>query len=242
VTFAIVGASAGLGRALAEECARRRHDVVLIATDERDLKALAAHLRLTYGVNADWISFRIGAVDEHALAQSIQSKASIDGLLFPIGVASDEDTAFLPKSTTKMIVDVNFIGQVMLVSDLWPILASRSKAYIVGFGSVASIRGRRRNVVYSASKRALLSYFESLRHIAVGTTVRIHFYQLGYLETQQTYGKSLLFRKAKPSEVARFVMDRLDRDEPAKVYPGFWAIVSFVVQWLPWPVFKRLQF
>jgi short-subunit dehydrogenase len=242
VTIAIVGASAGLGRALAEECGRRRHNVVLVASDERDVKALAWHLRLMYGVTAEWVPFHVGSGDERMLAESIQSKMAIDGLFFPIGLSSEDDTGLLTVDMSKLLVDVNFLSQTALVTCLWPVLLNRPKAYIIGFGSVAAIRGRQRNVIYSASKRALSSYFESLRHIAVGTSVRVHFYQLGYLDTLQTYGKQLLFPKAKPADVAKFVMDRLDRDEPALTYPRFWTLVSAVLRWLPWPLFKRLQF
>jgi short-subunit dehydrogenase len=242
VTFAIVGASAGLGRALAEESARRGHNVVLIASDERDLRSLARHLHLMYGVMTEWVAFRIGLADENDLARSIESRMPIDGLLFPIGLALDNDTGFLPADAARMLMNTNFLSQAALVSYFWSSFLLRPRAYVVGFGSIASIRGRRRNVVYAAAKRALLSYFESLRHIAARTSIKVHFYQLGYLETQQTYGKRLLFPKAQPSDVANFVLNRLDRDQPPIVYPRFWSLVAFVLKRLPWPVFKRLQF
>ena len=46
----VVGASAGVGRALAEGLAARGYDLLLVASDQRDLDAEAAHLRLTHGV------------------------------------------------------------------------------------------------------------------------------------------------------------------------------------------------
>jgi short-subunit dehydrogenase len=242
VTFLIVGASAGLGRALAEECARRGHDVVLLASDERDLIALAAHLRIVHGVTAEYVACRIDSNDDEVWAALESVRASMDGLMFPIGLASDEDTGLLAPREARRLIDANFVGPASLISRFWPELLERPRAYVVGFGSVAAIRGRRRNVVYAAAKRGLLSYFESLRHLAVGSPVRVHFYTLGYLDTQQTFGKPLPFPKARPEQVARFVLDRLDRDEAATVYPRFWSAIGMVLRAIPWSIYKRLNF
>jgi short-subunit dehydrogenase len=137
---------------------------------------------------------------------------------------------------------VNFLSVVNITAGLWPMLVGRPRAYVVGFGSIAAIRGRRRNVVYAAAKRALVSYFESLRHMSIGTEVRIHLYQLGYLKTQQTIGKRLLFPAASPDRLAEYVMDRIDLDHGSRFYPFFWRPVSLVIRSLPWGIFKRLDF
>ena len=40
------------------------------------------------------------------------------------------------------------------------------------------------NVAYSAAKRALASFFESLRHACADTGVAVQFYVLGYMDTE----------------------------------------------------------
>ncbi len=193
----IVGASAGLGRALATEAARRGHNMLLVASDERDLRALTAHLHLQYGVRAEYLAFHIqdSVETEWGIVAAAQKFTSIDGLLFPLGYASDGDDGNLDTRAAKRLVEINFLSIAAVTHAFWHSLASTPGACVVGFGSIASIRGRSRNVVYAAAKRALGSYFESLRHIAVGTKIRVQFYELGYLDTQQTIGKHLLFSK-----------------------------------------------
>ena len=44
MTYLVVGASAGVGRGLAARFAAAGHDLVLVASDERDLAAMAADL------------------------------------------------------------------------------------------------------------------------------------------------------------------------------------------------------
>jgi short-subunit dehydrogenase len=112
----------------------------------------------------------------------------------------------------------------------------------VGFGSIAAVRGRSANVVYSAAKRALESYFESLRHRLTSAKVRVQFYRLGYMDTQQSFGKRLLLPKASPEQIARDVVRNLDRDVGFTTRPRFWIAVSLIVRCLPWALFRRLKF
>jgi len=93
-----------------------------------------------------------------------------------------------------------------------------------------------------AAKRALSSYFESLRHLAVGSNIRVHFYQLGYVETPRTHATKLPLPKASAGRLARLVLDRLDRDSGPVIYPAFWMPVSLGLRWMPWFLYKRLRF
>jgi short-subunit dehydrogenase len=77
---------------------------------------------------------------------------------------------------------------------------------------VAATRGRATNVVYSASKRALQTYFEGLRHASVGTPVRVQFYVVGYLDTNLAFGRRTLLPRADPEGLAARVVRDLDRD------------------------------
>lgn len=59
----VVGASAGLGRALAAALAASGHDLVLAASDLRDVAALASDLRLRHGVRAAAVAVDLGSSD-----------------------------------------------------------------------------------------------------------------------------------------------------------------------------------
>jgi short-subunit dehydrogenase len=159
----------------------------------------------------------------------------------PIGAASERDTDALDAVTVDRLIRINFAVPVEITAALWPAL-KQAPGYVVGFGSVAAIRGRNRNVIYAAAKRALVSYFESLRFLAKGTGVRVHFYQVGYLETQQTFGKRVLLPTARPRALARLVFDRLDRDESPAYYPRFWWAIAVILRLLPWRIFSRMEF
>ena len=97
-------------------------------------------------------------------------------------------------------------------------------------------------MIYAAAKRGLASYFESLRHITAQSKVHVQFYQLGYVETQQTFGRRLMFQPAQPAEIAAVVVQNLDRDIGMRHLPRYWAPIAWLVSALPWAIFKRLRF
>jgi short-subunit dehydrogenase len=216
----------------------------LVSSDGRDLAAIVADLHLRYGVRAEYFicEFGVDPGHEDAVAAAAKRFGTLDALLYPIGFAQQDDTGFQDHRAALSLVKANFLAQVSLTAALWPVLLERRHAFIVGFGSVASVRGRSRNVIYGAAKRALGSYFESLRHLATGTNIQVHFYQLGYLNTQQNFGKRLLLPKASPESLARVVLKQLGRAHGPVFYPWYWRPIAFGLRFVPWFIYKRLQF
>lgn len=240
----VVGASGGLGRALVEELASRGHDLVLVASDERDLQAERSHLRLKFGIRCEYAACHL-THRQPWLAQIVTAASRferIDALFFPIGHSQADDVGTLGADAVYDIVESNFTAVAILVAHFLPGILARNDGCIVGFGSIAAIRGRKANIVYAAAKRSLASYFESLRHLAAGTRVRVQFYQIGYMDTQQSFGRKLLFPKCDPRAVARTVVHNLNRDFGMRYIPRFWTLVSWILKLLPWPIYKRLNF
>jgi len=243
VTTLILGASAGLGRELARQFAARQHRLLLIARDAADLEAEAKHLRLVYGAEVEFVA--ADAADPVALTRLLSALAcapTIRNLCFPVGLTIEPDDGLLPAPETVALVNANLTSIMAVTALFLPAMLQADRGNIIGFGSVAAIRGRRANIVYAAAKRGLESYFESLRHRLAATGVEVQFYRLGYVATRMTYGKTLLFPAATPEAVARRVLRGLDRDIPLTHIPGFWAGIGAVVRALPWSLYRRLDF
>jgi short-subunit dehydrogenase len=240
----IVGASAGVGRALSELLAARGYDLVLLSSDDHDLLALAAHLRLMHGVQVTGIAAD-ASQPESCLEQvksAIETFRVFDSVFFPIGASRTDDRGLLSLSEAQSLLNVNLVTVVGVTSYVLPRMLEARQGTLVGFGSVAAIRGRGSNVVYAAAKRGLMSYFESLQHLTSHTGVHVHFYQLGYVATQQSFGKRLLFSPATPERIAETVVRNLGQDRTLTFLPGYWAFIARIVSNLPWPIFKRLDF
>jgi short-subunit dehydrogenase len=240
----VVGASAGVGRALCEALGARGASLLLVASDARDLDALAAHLRLVYRVEVQTVAADATRVTEFVeqVGNAALAFGGIDNLYFPIGASSAKDRGLLRMRQASDILSTNLTVVIGITTHFLPQLLTLQKANIVGFGSIAAIRGRKTNVVYSAAKRGLESYFESLRHLTAATGVRVQFYRLGYVATQQSFGQRLLFPVVTPQQVAQEVLRNMEKDIGKRFFPRYWALIALVVSMVPWPIYKKLDF
>jgi short-subunit dehydrogenase len=241
----VFGASAGIGRYLCRALAARGQNVTIISRDIRDLEAESAHCKAVYRVEVDCIALDAADPQEvfNALTAYVTgSNRYFHALLFPVGGVFEDDQVRASVDTITRTLNVNLASIMIAVSVLLPRLAMDGKRTIVGFGSIASVRGRNRNVAYAAAKRGLESYFESLRHELSTAAVNVQFYRLGYIATQQSFGKRLLVPASDPETVAATVVNDLPRTFGARSLPRFWFLVAIAVRVLPWHLFRRLRF
>jgi len=244
LNFLVVGASGGLGRAICERLAEAGHHLIVVSSDVRDLEAMRSDLDSRHGTRvciapADTATDG-GYLDE--VVRAAQEMGGVDGVLFPIGGLSPDDSGALDAASVEWLVRTNFTVIVDAVSRLLPPMRELGRGAIVGFGTIAAERGRGRNVVYASAKRALQTYFESLRHLCSGSGVVVQFYVLGYLDTSLASGRTKLFPKGSPERLADRVLANLNRDMPIVYYPWFWRFVGLGLRWTPWFLFKRLRF
>lgn len=240
----VVGASAGVGRALCETLSARGVPLLVVSSDMRDLEALAEHLRLVYRADVKIVAADAADVTEFvdAVDKVAAESDGIDSLYFPIGASHAEDRGLLSGKQATAIISTNLTVVIAITARFLPRLMALPRARIVGFGSIAAIRGRSSNVAYSAAKRGLESYFESLRHIAADSGLTVQFYRLGYVATQQSFGQRLLLPVVTPQQVAREVVRNMDRDIGRTSFPRYWSLVALAVYWMPWAIYKKLNF
>jgi short-subunit dehydrogenase len=241
-TAIVIGASSGLGRALAAELARRNYSLLLLASDLRDLDALGASLNLAHGIAVRALALDlVREADPGArILAALDGMPAASALLLPIGYSRDDDDLSLDAAGIGQLLAVNLHPPVAIVHALLPTLA-QAHGSIVLFGSVAATRGRGRNVVYAAAKRALVSLYESLRQRYRTRELCVQLYELGFMKTNLTHGMRLPLPAADPDSVARTVVRRLGRGSSRRYLPRWWAPVAVVVRWMPWWVYRRLK-
>lgn len=242
MTTLIVGASSGLGRALAQELAQRGHDLLLIASDARDVGAIAADLSLRHGVDVHTLALDLGREPDPGarIAAALEGMPPLAALLLPIGNSREDDDLALAAADIGQLLAINLHAPLAIVHALLPRLLE-TQGVIVLFGSVAAIRGRGRNVVYAASKRALVSLYESLRQRYPPQQLRVQLYQLGFLATNLTHGLRLPVAAADPARIARRVADRLGRGSACRYLPRVFGLIALLVRALPWGLYRRMR-
>jgi len=240
MAYVIIGASGGLGRALADRLAADGHPLVLVARDAEALAALAGMLRDRHGIEAETVAADASAGADYLerVAAAARARGGINGLLLPIGLALRDGLGTQP-ATIRELAGTNFLAVAEAVMVLWPHLVEGG-ATVVGFGSVTGVRGRTRNFVYGAMKRALFSYFESLRLAARGTPVKVQFWVLGFLDSGVMAMERTPLPKGDPDALAARVVKDLGRDRGPAYFPRWWRWVALALRLMPWPIYARV--
>jgi short-subunit dehydrogenase len=242
MTTLIVGASSGLGRALANELAERGHALLLVASDPRDLGALATDLQLRHGVGVRTLALDLAREGDPGsrIAAALEGMPALDALLLPVGLSRTDDDLSLDAARIGQLLAINLHVPLAIVHALLPRLLE-SHGVIVLFGSIAAVRGRGRNVVYATAKRGLESLYESLRQRYRPQQLRVQLYRLGFIATNLTHGMSLPTPAADPQTIARTIGSRLGRGSACWYLPRKFALIAFVVRWLPWMLYRRMR-
>ena len=241
-TAVVIGASSGLGRALAQALARDHHALLLIASDRRDLDALASSLNLAHGIAVRALALDLGREADPGvrIGAALEGMPPLSALLLPIGQSREDDDFSLDAAAIGQLLAVNLHAPLAIVHALLPRLVE-ARGTVVLFGSVAATRGRGRNVVYAGAKRAVVSLYESLRQRYRTRELRVQLYELGFMATNLTYGLRLPLPVADPADVARAVVRRLRSGSSRRYLPRWWRFVALIVRCLPWFVYRRLK-
>jgi short-subunit dehydrogenase len=170
----ITGASSGIGKACAEEFAKRGANLVLAARQYVTLCEITASLEKQYGIKALAVQSDVSKEEdcEHLIKQAVATFGKIDILINNAGLSMRALFQDVDLSVLKNLMDVNFWGTVYCSKyALSEILKTRGS--IIGVSSIAGYRGLPGRTGYSASKFAMNGFMESLRTELLKTGVHV---------------------------------------------------------------------
>jgi short-subunit dehydrogenase len=161
----ITGASGGLGKAFAVECARRGWDLSLTDLDRESLATLAAGLERTYGISVEYqTSDLMDPSSRGELFRKLGSgKTRYRGLINVAGL--DVEGIFRERSRQEVrgIVRLNVEGTVEVTHNLLGKTDPRQPFWIITVSSLAAFFPIPVKATYAASKRFLLDFSLALR-------------------------------------------------------------------------------
>ena len=163
----IVGASDGIGAALARRLAREGYTLALLARRGDKLESLCAEINQLIGESR--VRAYVHDVAEHEKAPSLLRRivADLGGLDLVVFVAGvNYPPGGIDKynfENDRQMIEVNLIGAMAWLTPVAEMFQSAKAGQIVGIGSVAGDRGRVGNPGYNTSKAGLATYLEALR-------------------------------------------------------------------------------
>jgi len=240
----IVGASSGIGRAIASRWARAGSDLILAGRDLDDLSRTAADLRVRFGRQVDVVSFDAVAFDAHeSFWRECQLRAggALDGLVMLHGNLPVQSEAQGDVQIARRAIDTNFTSAATVLTLAANDFEAQKRGFLCVFSSVAGDRGRQSNYVYGSAKAALTTFLQGLRNRLFKSGVAVITVKPGFVDTGMTWGLPGMFLVASPDQVAADVY-RAVRKRKAEIYtPWFWRYIMRIIKTVPETVFKRMK-
>ena len=241
----VVGASSGIGEALARRLAADGSRVALVARREEELRRIMGEINGAVGEErAIAVAHDVRNVsDVPDLVQEIARRlGGLDLVIYAAGsmpaVAADEyDTI-----KDREMLEVNLLGAVAWLNPVAERMARLGRGTIVGIGSVAGDRGRAPNPVYCTSKAGFHTYLEALRNRLAKLGVKVVTIKPGFVDTAMTRGKEGLFWLISADRAAEIILKKARRGVVTAYVPARWRPVMTVVRSIPSFIFSKLGF
>lgn len=231
----LVGASEGLGRAVAEEMSRRGAHLILSARNADRLAELADSLPGPAEVVPVDIADRASVEAAAALA------GRIDGVVFLAGVYWPQGADKWVASEVEAMCDINFTGAARVVGAVIGDMVARNGGHIVLTGSLSGFRGLPGAIGYAASKAGVMALAESMQCDLRKTGVRVQVANPGFIRTRLTEKNdfSMPFIMD-PDQAARIMVDFMETRRFKISFPRLFSLVFRGSQFLPDALYFRL--
>jgi len=166
-TALITGASAGIGKAFAEEFARNGYDLVLVARRRERLEEIGAGLKAAYGITATVLSMDLS--EPHApiaiFEKLQQDNIAIDVIVNNAGYALSTKFSEENWNNQAMFLNVMLTSVVRLCHLFIPGMKARGHGQIINVGSIlAYMAGTpgKLNELYVGAKSFIVKFSQSL--------------------------------------------------------------------------------
>jgi len=244
----VLGASSGIGAALARQLAGVGCRVALLARRESELAAVADAINGARAASSPQPLARPYVHDVTCTAEVqplfggiVNDLGGLDLVVYAAGVMPVLLEAEYSLEKDRQTVEVNLVGAIAWLNQAARHFARTRSGTIVGVSSVAGDRGRRGYPVYGASKAALDAYLEALRHRLARSGVAVVTAKPGPVDTRMSAHVRRRPFLISADRAAREILAAAARGTPVAYVPRLWRPIMFAVRSLPHALFARLD-
>ncbi|MGM0619546.1 MAG: SDR family NAD(P)-dependent oxidoreductase [Bacteroidota bacterium] len=243
----ITGASCGLGKELAKECARRGMNLLLTALPNEEINILGNYFSQNYGVQVRTFEADLTKPEElKKLAVYISEKYEVKILINNAGLGGVKTFLEAETEYVEQIVLLNMHALVLLTRLMLPNLKRQENAYILNIASMASFSPMPFKTVYPASKAFVYSFSRGLDAELKGTGVSVSVAHPGGMKTNaevthsiENYNRLIRTTTLSVEKVAQICIKSLLKRKRI-IIPGFLNKISWVLLKIT-PLWMRLE-
>lgn len=240
-TWAILGGSSAMARALARAVAARGDAVLLAGRDHEDMAALASDCAIRGAPWAETILFDARDPGGYpAIRDRLAATEGTVNVAVFVGSMPPQDEIDADPSLIDGVIADSFTGPATLLQLLAPLLEER-QGTVVGVGSVAGDRGRIGNYVYGSAKAGFHTYMSGLRNRLTRAGAHAVTVKPGFVDTAMTWGIEGMFLVAPPEKVAADILKAVEKRRDVIYTPFFWRYIMLIIRHVPERIFKKMS-
>ncbi len=234
----IIGASSGIGKALATILSQQSYCVALLARREELLADLQQSLPgKTYTRQLD-----IADVDavQTVLSELIHEMGNIDLIVVSAGVGYINKRLTLDKELETIAINVT--GFTTACNIAFKHFVQNKQGHLVGISSISAIRGHGQTLAYNASKAYMSSYLQGLCHRAIKSKLPIVVTDIkpGYVATAMAKGDGM-FWVSSPEKAAQQIYAAIKKKKRHVYITKRWRMVAWLLKLLPDFIYHRVM-
>lgn len=239
----VIGASSGIGEALARRLAGEGTRVALVARRQERLEKIAREINAAAGEQRafPFVHDVLNRDEPPLLLQRIAATlGGLDLVIYAAGILYRPEAGEFNTEKDLEVLEVNLLGAIAWLNPVAERFATLGHGTIVGIGSIAGDRGRAGAPAYNTSKAALATYLEALRNRVSRTGVSVVTIKPGFVKTPMTADLGKLPGAVSADRAARLIVKRMHRRAVTAYIPERWRLISWAVRSIPSWLFRRL--
>jgi NADP-dependent 3-hydroxy acid dehydrogenase YdfG len=234
----LVGASEGLGRALAHNLSRAGAEVIVSARTADRLASLVAELP----GKASYVAVDVS--DRKAVEAAARQIGHIDGMVYLAGVYWPMKAQDWDNEKAEMMAEINYLGASRAVGAVIGPMVGRGEGHIVLTGSLSGFRGLPGAIGYGASKAGIMHLAESMQADLRGSGIAVQLVNPGFIETRLTEKNDFRMPFIMQADAAAQVMFEHMNDTAFKksfptLFSWLFRLSQFLPDWAYYGIFGR---
>ncbi|MFN4057777.1 MAG: SDR family NAD(P)-dependent oxidoreductase [Roseinatronobacter sp.] len=235
-TYWLVGASEGLGRALAQQLAAAGAIVIVSARNADALADLAASLPN----NARAVA--VDVADCASVVAAAEQVGPVDGLVWLAGVYWPMPAQEWNAEQVEAMCDINLTGAARVLGQVVPAMVKRGKGHVVITGSLSGYRGLPGSIGYSSSKAGVMHLAEAMYCDLRGTGVDVQLANPGFIRTRLTAKNDFKMPfLMEPEQAAAAMMTLMRSRKFQRAFPRLFSLFfrggNFLPDWAYYRIF-----
>ncbi len=182
----ITGASSGIGAALAFEFNKLGARVLISARRPEALQTVKNACKYPENVEVLVIDLEQIQMASEIVDRAFQLMGDIDVLVANAGIGQSANALDTKEEVEMRIFNINYHGHLAISKWVIKRMLEKGRGQVVAIGSIAGKFGQKKLAAYSASKAALIVYYESLAQELSNTPIKIQVVSPGFIQTNVT--------------------------------------------------------